>query len=321
MPPFFRLLRQRNTSLSTAFITHEACLRHEMDPGHPEEPGRLLAIHDQLVASGLFDHLKHYEAPQATIEQLAHAHTRLHIEELMAMSPSEGLARIDPDTAMGPGTWTAALHAAGAGVLATDLVMAGEVGNAFCNVRPPGHPAERDRAMGFCFFNNVAVAAAHAMEVHGLKRVAIVDFDVHFGNGTESIFFDDERVMVCSTFEDNLYPFVPFDTDGRRLVNVPLPAGSKGYDFRDAVSTFWLPRLEEFRPQMVFISAGFDAHLEDDLAHLMLNQRDYAWVTHEVLGVADRHSKGRLVSMLEGGYALEALGRSVMEHVKVLMRV
>nr|WP_220359413.1 histone deacetylase family protein [Alkalilimnicola ehrlichii] len=292
-----------------------------MDPGHPEEPGRVRVIQDQLIAAGLFDYLSQHEAPEVTVEQLDRVHTRLHIEEIFAMAPSSGLVRIDPDTSMGPGTLPAALRSAGAGVLATDLVMAQEVENAFCNVRPPGHHAERDKAMGFCFFNNVAVAAAHAMEVHGLKRVAIVDFDVHFGNGTEAIFADDERVMVCSTFEDNLYPFSPFATASNRLINAPLYAGSKGYEFREAISEIWLPSLRKFKPQMIFISAGFDAHLEDDMAHLMLNQRDYAWVTEQIQEVADKYAKGRIVSMLEGGYALGALARSVMEHVRVLMRL
>lgn len=316
-----RRFRRRTPSVTTAYITHEACLKHEMDAGHPEEPARIQAIQDQLVASGLLDLMRQCDAPEATMRQLERAHTRLYIEELFAMAPSSGLVRLDPDTSMGPHTIPAALRSAGAGVLATDLIMAGEVENAFCNVRPPGHHAERDRAMGFCFFNNIAVAAAHALEEHGLKRVAIIDFDVHFGNGTESIFGDDDRVMVCSTFEDGLFPAVDYRTSTDRLVNVPLYPGSRGADFREAVAAFWIPKLMAFKPQMVFISAGFDAHLEDDMAHLLLNQRDYAWATQQIMEVAEKHAKRRVVSMLEGGYALSALGRSAMEHVKVLMRV
>ena len=292
-----------------------------MDPGHPEQPARIQAVQDQLIASGLLDYLRYYDAPEASIEQLERAHTRLYIDELLAMAPASGLVRVDPDTAMGPGTMAAALRSAGAGILATDLVMAGEATNAFCNVRPPGHHAERDRSMGFCFFNNIAVAAAHALERHGLERVAIIDFDVHFGNGTEAIFCDDERVMVCSSFEQGLYPAVDHALDSDRLINVPLFAGSKGSDLREAVTTVWMPALQRFKPQMLFLSAGFDAHIEDDMGHLLFNQRDYAWVTEQMMQIADEHADGRLISMLEGGYALSALARSAMEHVRVMMRI
>ncbi len=320
MSRFLQWFRQRTVAVNTAYISHPECLAHEMDPGHPECPERIQAVQDQLLAAGLFYHLRQYDAPLATVEHLQRVHSLLYINELMNMVPTEGLVRLDPDTSMGPGSMRSALRAAGAGVLATELVLKGEVSNAFCNVRPPGHHAERARAMGFCFFNNIAVAAAHAMEAFGLRRVAILDFDVHFGNGTEQIFYDDDRVMICSTFEDNLYPFVPYAST-ERLVNVPLAAGTRGYDFREAVSMFWLPSLERFAPEMIFISAGFDGHAEDDLAHFRLNQRDYAWVTEQILAIADRYCQGRVVSMLEGGYALHALGRSVAEHVRALMRL
>lgn len=272
------------------------------------------------MAQGLFDYLHQYEAPLARSEELERVHEPAYVHNMLRQKPDSGLIRIDPDTSIGPGTIRAALRAAGAGVLATDLTLGGEVKTAFCNVRPPGHHAERARAMGFCFFNNVAVAAAHALEHWGLRRVAIVDFDVHFGNGTEDIFRDDERVMICSTFEGDIFPMVEHAST-ERLVNVPLMAGTRGFEFRDAVNVFWQPRLEKFKPEMIFISAGFDAHREDDLANLHLNEQDFVWVTELLLGIADRHAKGRVVSMLEGGYALSALGRSVTAHVRSLMRL
>jgi acetoin utilization deacetylase AcuC-like enzyme len=225
---------------------------------------------------------------------------------------------LDPDTAMSPGTWDAALRAAGAAVLATDLVVGGRVENAFCSVRPPGHHATRTRAMGFCIFNNVAVAARHALEGHGLERVAIVDFDVHHGNGTEEIFADDARALMVSTFQHPFYPYRGTDDPAPNMVNVPLAAGTGSQGFRDAVERYWLPRLDEFRPQLVLFSAGFDAHVEDDMAMLRLVDQDYAWVTEQVKAVADRHAGGRMVSVLEGGYALSALGRSVVQHLRVL---
>jgi acetoin utilization deacetylase AcuC-like enzyme len=219
---------------------------------------------------------------------------------------------------MSPGTWDAALRAAGAAVLATDLVVGAQADSAFCSVRPPGHHATRNRAMGFCFFNNVAVAARHALEAHGLERVAVIDFDVHHGNGTEEIFEDDERVLMVSTFQHPFYPYSGTDDPARNMVNVPLAAGTGSAGFRAAVTGAWIPALEAFAPQMVFFSAGFDAHIEDDMAMLRLVDADYAWVTQQVKDVADRHAGGRIVSVLEGGYALSALGRSVVQHLRVL---
>jgi acetoin utilization deacetylase AcuC-like enzyme len=225
---------------------------------------------------------------------------------------------LDPDTAMNPSTWDAALRAAGAVVLGTDLVARGKAQSAFCSVRPPGHHATRTRAMGFCIFNNVAVGAMHALEAHGIERVAIIDFDVHHGNGTEEIFSDDERVLMASTFQHPFYPYSGTDNPARNMVNIPLAAGTGSQGFREAVERHWLPALDDFAPQMVFFSAGFDAHVEDDMAMLRLVDQDYAWVTREVKAIADRHAGGRIVSVLEGGYALSALGRSVVQHVKVL---
>jgi len=305
--------------MSMAFISHPACRLHQMGEGHPEQPARVGAIADRLHARGLYDFLLHHEAPRATVEQLARVHPREHIELLAMKSPAEGLAYLDPDTAMCPETLEAALRAAGANVLATDLVLSGQVQRAFCNVRPPGHHAEHDTAMGFCFFNNVAVAAAHALESHGLQRVAILDFDVHLGNGTEDIFKRDERVLLCSTFQYPLYPDLNPPSIPGRIVNCPLPSGSGSEAFRAAVANEWLPALEQFAPQLVLISAGFDAHAADPLADLRLTVADYAWVTDVACRVADRHAGGRVVSTLEGGYDLTALATSAAAHIERLL--
>jgi acetoin utilization deacetylase AcuC-like enzyme len=304
--------------MTTAFIRHRDCLQHDMGAHHPECPDRLHAIEDQLIASGIAGYLHEHDAPQATRGQLARVHGEEYIDTLFACAPQRGLLHLDPDTAMCPHTLPAALRAAGAAVLATDLVVRGEAQNAFCAVRPPGHHAERNRAMGFCLFNNVAVAAAHALEDHGLQRVAVIDFDVHHGNGTEDIFRDDPRVMMASTFQHPFYPYSGVEGRSERMVNVPLPAYSDGRAFRAVVQEQWLPALEAFAPQMIFVSAGFDAHREDDMAALALVEADYAWVTERIKDLADRHAQGRLVSVLEGGYALSALGRSVVAHLKVL---
>jgi acetoin utilization deacetylase AcuC-like enzyme len=240
---------------------------------------------------------------------------------VFAAAPTEGTIRIDPDTAMNPYTLDAALHAAGALVLATDLVVGGRERNAFCNVRPPGHHAEHDQPMGFCFFNNVAVGVMHALESHHLERVAVLDFDVHHGNGTEDILRDDPRVLMCSTFQHPLYPFKAGRSIPGRLINVPLEAGANGAAFREAVATAWLPALNGFRPQMIFISAGFDAHREDPLANLNLVEADYLWVTKQAMHVASEWAGDRIVSTLEGGYALSALGRSATTHIRTLLGI
>ena len=306
-----------------AYITHPDCARHEMGPGHPECPERLGAIADRLLARGLLDYMVPYDAPLATPEQLARAHSALHVQRMLDAAPAEGYRAIDPDTAMNPHTIPAALRAAGAAVQATDLVLAGEVGTAFCAVRPPGHHAEREEAMGFCFFNNVAVGIRHALDVHGLTRVALIDFDVHHGNGSEDIFAGDERVLMCGTYEIGLYPF---NGDGRRtvadtpnMVNIGLPSRSGGAAFRSAVETHWIPALDAFRPQLIYVSAGFDAHREDDMGNLGFVDADYEWVTRQLVAVAARHSMGRIVSCLEGGYVLESLARSAAAHVRVLI--
>jgi len=289
-----------------------------MGAQHPEQPARLTAIDDQLIASGIGQHLHRYEAPLATEEQLARVHPPKYVRAIHEIAPSEGTVHLDPDTAMNPWTLKAALRAAGAAVLATDLVLKKEVNSAFCPVRPPGHHACRARSMGFCIFNNVAVGARHAIEVHGLDRVAIIDFDVHHGNGTEEIFENDEHVLMASIFQHPFYPYSGTEDPAPNMFNVPLAAGSGSREFRAAVTKTWLPALEEFKPQLVMFSAGFDAHAEDDMAMLRFTDADYGWVTERVADVARRHADGRIVSMLEGGYALGALGRSAVQHIRVL---
>jgi len=304
--------------MTTAFITHADCLKHDMGAGHPERPARLTAIEDQLVASGVGAHLTRYEAPLATDEQLARVHPADYVRAIREVSPRSGTVHLDPDTAMNAFTLHAALRAAGAAVMATDLVLGKKHNSAFCAVRPPGHHACRARPMGFCIFNNVAVAARHAIAQHGLERVAIIDFDVHHGNGTEDIFEGDEHVLMASTFQHPFYPYSGTDNPASNMVNIPLAAGAGSREFREAVREGWIPALNDYRPELVIFSAGFDAHAEDDMAMLRFTDADYAWVTAELKAVADRHAGGRMVSMLEGGYALSALGRSAVQHIKVM---
>ena len=285
---------------------------------HPECPERLSAIEDQLIASGIGQFLTRFEAPLATDGQLARVHPMEYVRAIRDVAPEEGIVHLDPDTAMNPHSLQAALRAAGAAVKAVDLVVPKEFSSAFCAVRPPGHHACRTRPMGFCIFNNVAVAARHAMQEHGLERVAIIDFDVHHGNGTEDIFEDDPNVLMASTFQHPFYPYSGTEAPASNMVNIPLSAGAGSREFREAVESAWLPALDNFAPQLVIFSAGFDAHVEDDMAMLRLVDGDYAWVTKKVKAIADRHADGRIVSMLEGGYALSALGRSAVQHIKVL---
>ena len=311
--------------MSTAFYSHPECRLHDMGAGHPECPQRLDAIADQLLASGLDIALQHREAPLATLAQIERAHTVNYVTQLrdfMQQVQDNGEPRhLDPDTVAGPGTWRAALRAAGAAVAATEAVLRGEVDNAFCAVRPPGHHATRDEAMGFCFFNNVAIAARHALDVMGLVRVAIIDFDVHHGNGTEDIIAGDERVLMCSFFQHPLYPNSGAVPKGSNMINLPIPPYTRGPAVREIIDARWLPRLDDFAPQMLFISAGFDAHREDELGQLGLVEADYAWITRRLMDIAQRHCQGRIVSCLEGGYALSALGRSVAAHLRVLADV
>ena len=289
-----------------------------MGPYHPECPERLDAVQDRLISSGLDALIEHHLAPAVTREQLSRVHAAHYIDEIEEASPESGVHYLDPDTALNPDSLDAARHGAGALILATDLVIGGKRDSAFCAVRPPGHHATRDRAMGFCLFNNVAVGVAHALEHHGLARAAVVDFDVHHGNGTEDIFAGDDRVVMTGTFQYPLYPYSGVEPLGPNMHNVPLSPGSGSDAFRKAFVEVCLPALEAHRPEIIFVSAGFDAHREDPLANLQLTDDDYAWVTSRIAEVAARHAGGRIVSTLEGGYALSALGCSATAHVRVL---
>ena len=302
----------------TAFITHKDCWLHDMGAHHPECAERLSAINDRLIAAGLDLFLSFHDAPVASVDELARAHPRTYVEGLLANVPEHGIRHLDPDTAVGPGTMKAAVRSAGAGILGVDLVMKGEVENAFCAIRPPGHHAEHGKAMGFCFFNNVAVAARHALEVHGLERVSIVDFDVHHGNGTEDIFRNDPRVQMVSIFQHPFYPYCGTENPPEHMCNVPVPAGTRGDAFRQIVTDMWLPALHAHQPQMIIISAGFDAHYEDDMGSLGLVESDYVWVTEQLRYVAEEYAEKRIVSLLEGGYALSSLARSVVAHIKAM---
>jgi acetoin utilization deacetylase AcuC-like enzyme len=305
----------------TAYITHPDCLRHEMGPGHPECPARLGAVNEHMRASGLLEELLCLEAPLAEAGDLKRVHTPAYVDLIFDSAPSEGYARLDPDTAMNPYSLNAARRAAGAGLMAVDALLDGRAVNAFCAVRPCGHHATSRSAMGFCIFNNVAVAAAYALEARALARVAIVDFDVHHGNGTEEMFSRPQwrdRVLMTSFFQHPFYPYSGTADPAPNMINVPLAEGSGGAAVKQAVETHWLPALEDFKPQMIFISAGFDAHREDLLGGMALVEEDYSWITRELMALAARHSQGRIVSLLEGGYNLSALGRSAVAHVKTL---
>ena len=311
----------------TGYFTHPDCRKHEMGRGHPECPERLDAINDHLLYIGLLDHLVQPEVPLVPLSVVELAHSKRHVAALRGLSDAlvedieaggPKYAQIDPDTAMNPYTLLAALRATGAAVAATDAVMAGELANAFCAIRPPGHHAEHDRSMGFCLINSVATAAKYALARHGLERVAIVDFDVHHGNGTEDIVSGDERILMVSIFQHPFYPHSGADSTGSNIVNLPVPAYTKGAVVREMIEHSWIPRLEAFKPQMIFISAGFDAHKDDDLGQLGLVEADYAWITARIKDIAKRHAHGRIVSCLEGGYNLNALARSVEAHVRVL---
>lgn len=305
----------------TGYFTHSACSAHEMGSWHPECPQRLAAINDQLISTGLAAHLEHFDATPATRQSLQRVHSENYLEKLEFSVPQRGYRSLDPDTTMNPHTWDAALRAAGAVVDATDHVISGELGNAFCAVRPPGHHALSGAAMGFCFLNNIAIGVRHALEAHGLERVAVIDFDVHHGNGTEEMLAGDDHVLMTSFFQHPFYPYSGTRQTAKNMVNVPLPAGTAGDVVRQVVDQVWLPRLIEFEPQMVFISAGFDAHREDDLGQMGLVESDYVYITQRLMEIADTFAGGRVVSSLEGGYNLSALGRSAAAHIRTLAGV
>ncbi|MDP9012252.1 MAG: histone deacetylase family protein [Pseudomonadota bacterium] len=307
--------------MTTAYITHGDCLRHDMGPGHPECPDRLNAINEHMRTSGLLDELRCLEAPLAGVEDLKRVHLAAYVDSIFENAPKEGMVQLDPDTAMNPHSLAAARRAAGAGIRAVEEIMAGRAVNAFCAVRPCGHHASQARSMGFCIFNNIGVAAAYALEKHGLERVAVIDFDVHHGNGTEDMFSApqwQDRVLMAGFFQHPFYPYSGADNPAPNMINVPLAAGSGGAAARQAMEQEWLPALHDFKPQMILISAGFDAHREDLLGGMALVEADYVCMTRELMAVAAQHSQRRVLSMLEGGYNLSALGRSAVAHVKAL---
>lgn len=302
--------------MSTAYLSHPLCLLH--DPGPPEVRDRITAVETRLHKSGLMDFLRRYQAPEATVEQLGRVHKSSLIKWITVQrSHTKILSKEDQNRAIY--TAKAAIVAAGALVYATNLVMSGKHKTAFCNVRPPGHHATSTQAQGFCYFNNVAVGAAHALDAHFLDKVAIVDFDVHHGNGTEEIFENDPRVLFCSTFQHPYYPGCGHDTVSDHIVNVPMPYGTTGQQFRDAVMSKWIPAIHEFQPKIIFISAGFDSHKKDSMGGFRLEESDYEWVTSEICTLANLYCEGRVVSTLEGGYNLDSLAASVEAHVRMLM--
>lgn len=285
---------------------------------HPECPQRLDAINDQLLASGVMSLLTEEQAPLARDADILRVHTFEYLAQLRASLPAEGYLAIDPDTLMNPHTLEAAMAAAGSGIAAVDAIMEKKSQTAFCSVRPPGHHARPGVAMGFCFFNNIAIAAAYAVERYGLERVAIIDFDVHHGNGTEEMFSGDPRVLMCSFFQHPFFPNIRQEEPAENMVNIPVQAYTQADDLRQLVSDIWMPRLDAFNPEFIFISAGFDGHREDDMGQLSLVESDYAWITEQIVILAKRSAQGRIVSFLEGGYNLSALGRSAVAHIKVL---
>lgn len=305
--------------MTIAFISHTDCSKYETPSLHPDTAERMAAIKDQLLASGLDMILRHYDAPEVSDEQLARVHDLTYIKSLSLQAETNASVWLDGDTLMTPPMLQAARRSAGAGVKAVDLVMTDKALHAFCCVRPPGHHAESNKAMGFCLFNNVAVATAHALAEYGLKRVAVIDFDAHHGNGTEQIFEQEDRVMICSTFQHPYYPETGQPSYTGRMINIPLAPGAKSEDFREAVSQYWLPALHAFQPELLIISAGFDGHREDDMSDLKLVEADYGWVTTQLKTIADAYAQGRIVSCLEGGYGLSALGRSVVAHLNAML--
>ncbi|MGB3600921.1 MAG: histone deacetylase family protein [Marinomonas sp.] len=307
--------------MTTAYITHNHCDKHDMGEAHPESPQRLGAIRDRLIAGQLLDYLRCVEALPATQAQLKAVHDSAYVDSIFAKAPEQGHVEIEPETLLMPHTLEAATHAAGAVIQGVNLVMNGKMDNAFCAVRPPGHHAEIDRAMGFCFFNNVAVGAKHAVQHYGLKRVAIVDFDVHHGNGTEDIFKSDTSVLYASSYQHPFYPYADPGASHDNILHMPLEAGTGSDVFRSVISDTLLPRLESFQPEIIMISAGFDAHKSDPMGQLRLEDSDFQWITEQLIDIADRHCQGRIVSVLEGGYHLDALGRCAFSHIRSLMKM
>jgi acetoin utilization deacetylase AcuC-like enzyme len=305
--------------LRTAFFTHPRFFEHDMGAGHPECPARLEAIDEALRSTGLIEQLDLRRPRAAHWNELQMAHDAVYLSTIrQRLQDVQGVEQLDPDTAANPFTLDAALHAAGAALQATELVCSGELRRAFCAVRPPGHHATRSKAMGFCFFNNAALAVRAALSRHGLTRVALVDFDVHHGNGSEDILAGDERVLMVGLFEHPLYPYSGVPPLAANMHNLPLAAHTGGQEVRELIRSHWMPALERFRPELIVVSAGFDAHQLDPLGLIRLTEVDYAWITEQLVDLANRHAQGRIVSVLEGGYHIWALARSVCAHLRVL---
>lgn len=307
--------------MTTAYISHTHCEKHVAGEEHPEAPERIGAIQNRLISGQMADFLRWLDAQPATREQLIATHDTDYVDAIFSRNPIQDRVELDPDTFMMPHTLDAALHAAGSVVQAVNLVMEKKFKNAFCAVRPPGHHAEYDRAMGFCIFNNVAVGARHAINHYGLERVAIVDFDVHHGNGTEHIFRQEPKVLYASSYQHPYYPFSDPGASHDNIIHIPLDAGTASSEFRQAISEQLIPELDRFQPQLLMISAGFDAHKEDPLAQLRLSDQDYTWITEQLMAVAKRHCEEKIVSVLEGGYDLDALGRAAFAHIRCLMKL
>jgi len=305
--------------MTLAIISHPDCILHDAGPEHPERPERVKVIQNALKHFPFNVPCEFLQAPLATREQLINAHHESYVDWIMSIAPKEGVIGIDADTWMNPYTLNAALRAAGALPFAVDLVMQQKAQAAFCNIRPPGHHAEYEKAMGFCFFNNVAIGVMHALKQYQLERIAIIDFDVHHGNGTQNIFQDDSQVMYCSSFEYPFYPGYQEERDNEHILSVPLSAGTTSETFREKVKAAWFEKLAAFQPQFIFFSAGFDAHCNDPLADLNLVEADYVWLTTQIAKIAKAHCDGRMVSALEGGYNLEALAQCVPAHVNAMV--
>ncbi len=305
--------------MTTAFITHDVCHLHEMTNQHPECPARLDAIKRYLQETKILNKLRVMEANKINREWLTLAHDENYIEKIFSLAPKDNLIYLDPDTAMNIHSLDAALYAVGSNVLAVDLLLKNKIKNAFCAVRPPGHHAEINSAMGFCLFNNIAIAAKYALENKGLKKVAIIDFDVHHGNGTEDIIANDDRILFCSSFQHPFYPFSGNDTESSHIINLPLSAGSDGKSAHQLMKEHWWPALLDFKPELIFISAGFDAHQEDPLGNLNFTTENYFEITQDIVEIAKQCCESRLVSSLEGGYNLKALAESVGAHINALL--
>jgi len=305
--------------MPVGLITHSDCLLHDMGDEHIESPARIKSIQELLDSSGLGYSVKHIEAIKATKDQLRLAHDERYIESIFDASPESGIVILDPDTSLNPHSLNAALYAAGAGIQAVDQIMSDELSSAFCLTRPPGHHAEYDRAMGFCIFNNISIAACYAKQKYKLERIAIVDFDVHHGNGTENIVKNQEGITFFSLFQHPYYPFSGAESSASNIINSPMDAGSGSQPFRDIISNVWVTKLNELKPQLILVSAGFDAHAQDGISEIKLKDEDYRWVTEELSYIAKKYAKGRIISTLEGGYHLDSLARSVVAHINVLI--